>query len=107
MAFNKSRIQIRLNAAIIGFILALCGQAYAFTGPSASDMPSVVEVEGRQVSLKNLSSPIAESEQTIKEGAEIYIKTAFSATVTCSMEKDFLVIVSFHVLLISCTLNPF
>ena len=74
MAFNKSRIQIWLNAAIIGFILALCGQAYAFTGPSASDMPSVLEVEGRQVSLKNLSSPIAESEQTIKEGAEIYIK---------------------------------
>ena len=74
MAFNKSRIQIWLNAAIIGFILTLCGQAYAFTGPSASDMPSVLEVEGRQVSLKNLSSPIAESEQTIKEGAEIYIK---------------------------------
>ncbi len=37
-------------------------------------MPATLVVEGRQVSLKDLKNPIAESDQTVRDGAEVYVK---------------------------------
>jgi len=77
MASKKSGIYTKFYLAVVGINLALCGQApdgYAFTGPSVTDMPTIIQVDGKQVSLQNLSNPVAKSDQAFKEGAKIYIK---------------------------------
>ncbi|KMP11969.1 Triheme cytochrome c [Candidatus Nitromaritima sp. SCGC AAA799-C22] len=67
-----------LLIAVIGFVLTLGGRSspvYAFDSPGASDMPATLQVDGRQVSLKELKNPFpAGSDQAVQEGAEIYIK---------------------------------
>ena len=62
---------------VVTFVLTLCGPTpalLAFTSPGISDMPETINVEGRQVSLKQLQNPFIGSGQSLKEGAEIYIK---------------------------------
>lgn len=74
MASKESGTRIQFVFAVVGFILALCGQTYAFTSPGVSDMPQTIQVDGKQVSLKDLNSPVTKSERAHKEGAAIYIK---------------------------------
>jgi|TARA_B100000959_G_scaffold203385_1_gene212976 cbb3-type cytochrome c oxidase subunit III len=74
MASKESGTRIQFVFAVVGLILALCGQAYAFTSPDVSDMPQTIQVDGKQVSLKDLNSPVTKSERASKEGAAIYIK---------------------------------
>ena len=77
MASKKFKVRIRFYFTVIGFGLALCIHipcVFAFTAPSVKDIPSSIQVNGKQVSLQNLNSPVAKSEQAFKEGAKIYIQ---------------------------------
>ena len=55
-------------------LLSHIPNTFAFNSPSESDMPLSIEVNGKNISLQNLISPITESNQILVEGADIYIK---------------------------------
>jgi len=77
MASKIFEVRIRLYFTIIGFGMALCVHipcVFAFTAPSVKDIPSTIQVNGKQFSLQNLNNPIAKSDEAFKEGAKIYIQ---------------------------------
>lgn len=70
-----------IRSKIFFFLIPACliclshtSNTFAFGDPSESDMPQSIEVNGKKISLKNLTSPISDSSQTLRDGASIYIK---------------------------------
>ena len=61
-------------AAVSINLLSHTPDTFAFSGPSESDMPLAIEVNGKSTSLQNLTSPIPESNQILIEGSNIYIQ---------------------------------
>ena len=55
------------------FSLLQASNTNGFTGPSESDMPSIMQLEGKAIALQNLKNPIKKSEQILLEGSKIYI----------------------------------
>ena len=68
----KSKIYIFLAVASLSFLHT--SNTFAFGAPSESDMPQSIKVNGKNISLQNLTSPIAGSSQTLRDGASIYTK---------------------------------
>jgi cbb3-type cytochrome c oxidase subunit III len=68
----RSKIYIFLAAASLSFLHT--SNTFAFGAPSESDMPQSIKVNGKNISLQNLTSPIAGSSQTLRDGASIYTK---------------------------------
>jgi len=59
------------------FSLAFHSSAWAFTAPTSKDTPEHITVQGKKISLKNISNPISPKASSIKEGGTIYIKNCF------------------------------
>ncbi len=55
-------------------LLSHTSYIFAFDRPSESDMPLSMEINGKSISLQNLAPPITESDKTLNDGANIYIK---------------------------------
>ena len=60
-------------AAVSINLLSHTPDTFAFSGPSESDMPLGIEVNGKSTSLQNLTSPIQESNQILIEGSNISV----------------------------------
>jgi cbb3-type cytochrome c oxidase subunit III len=69
----RSKIFFFLVPACLSF-LSHTSNTFAFGAPSESDMPQSIEVNGKKISLQNLTSPISDSSQNFRDGASIYIK---------------------------------
>ena len=69
----RSKIFFFLVPACLSF-LSQTSNTFAFAAPSESDMPQSIEVNGKKISLQNLTSPISDSSQNLRDGATIYIK---------------------------------
>ncbi len=63
------------------FYLSLGTQAFAFSPPSAMDMPAKIEVNGKTYALKNLEPPFPlrgkAGEKAFQKGSDIYFKRCF------------------------------
>ena len=59
------------------FSIAFPSSAWAFTAPTSKDTPEHITVQGKKISLKNISNPISPNASSVKEGGEIYIKNCF------------------------------
>ena len=59
------------------FSLAFHSSAWAFTAPTSKDTPEHITVQGKKISLKNISNPISPKASSVKEGGKIYIKNCF------------------------------
>ena len=71
MASKLFGTKIYLLALILSLLQV--SKSNGFTGPSESDMPSIITVEGKSIPLQSLKNPIKKSEQTLAEGSKIYI----------------------------------
>ena len=59
------------------FFLTFPYSTWAFTAPTSKDTPEHITVQGKKISLKNISNPISPKASSIKEGGTIYIKNCF------------------------------
>ena len=71
MASKLFGTKIYLLALILSLLQV--SKSNGFTGPSESDMPSIITVEGKSIPLQSLKNPIKKSEQILAEGSKIYI----------------------------------
>ena len=71
MASKLFGTKIYLLALILSLLQV--SKSNGFTGPSESDMPSIITVEGKSIPLQSLKNPIKKSEQILLEGSKIYI----------------------------------
>jgi cbb3-type cytochrome c oxidase subunit III len=69
----REKLYIFLVAVSLIF-LSHTPYTFAFNSPSESDMPLSIEINGKRISLQNLTPPIKKSAQALSDGASIYIK---------------------------------